>query len=73
MTFRRLFYAFTKSKNNDLQFYMEPIANLLMQLNADNKFSVCNFNALHESIMATSGAPTPVVSREQSGAAALPI
>jgi hypothetical protein len=74
MTFRRLFYAVTKSKSKDLQLYMEPkIANRLMQLNADNKFSVCNLNALHESIMATSGAPTPVVSREQYGAAALPV
>ncbi len=65
--------AFTKSKSKDLQLYMEPIANLLMQLNADDKFSVGNFKALHESIMATSGALTPVVSREQYGAAASPV
>ena len=33
----------------------------------------CNFKALHESIMATSGAATSVVSGEQSGAAASPV
>jgi hypothetical protein len=52
---------------------MTPIANHLMQLNADDKFSAGNFKALHESIMATSGAPMPVVSREQYGAAASPV
>jgi hypothetical protein len=65
--------AFTKSQSKDLQLYMKPIANCLMQLNADDKFSVGNFKALHDSIMATSGAATPVVSREHSGAAASPI
>jgi hypothetical protein len=65
--------AFTKSKSKDLQLCMEPIANCLMQLNADDKFSVGNFKALHDSIMATLGAAMPVVSREQSGAAASPV
>ncbi len=65
--------AFTKSQSKGLQLYMEPIANCLIQLNADDNFSVGNLKALHESIMATSGAATPVVSRELSGAAASPV
>jgi hypothetical protein len=51
---------------------MEPIVNCL-KLNVDDKFSVGKYKALHESIIATSGAATLVVSREQSGAAASPI
>jgi hypothetical protein len=70
---QRTISAFTKSKSKHLLLYMEPIANCLMQLIADDKFSVGNFNALHESIMATSGAATPVVSGEKSGVAASPV
>jgi hypothetical protein len=44
-----------------------------MQLNGDDSVSVCNFKALHESIMATSGAATSVVSGGQSGAAVSPV
>jgi hypothetical protein len=53
--------------------YIKPIANCLMQLNGDDSFSVSNLKALHESIMATSGAATSVVSGEQPGAAASPV
>jgi hypothetical protein len=53
--------------------YIEPIEKCLMQLDGDDSVSVCNFKALHESIMATSGAATSVVSGEQSGAAASPV
>jgi hypothetical protein len=67
---QRTISTFTKSKSKYLMLYNEPIANRFMQINADNSFSVCNFKALHESIMATSGAATSVVSGEQSGAAA---
>jgi hypothetical protein len=70
---QRTISAFTKSKSKHLMLYMEPIANRLMQLNADDKFSVSNFKELHEFIMATSGAVTPVVSGEQSGAATSPV
>jgi hypothetical protein len=34
---------------------------------------LANFKVLHKSIIATSGAPTPVVSRKQYGAAASPV
>jgi hypothetical protein len=44
-----------------------------MQLNGDDSFSVSNFKALHEYIMATSGAATSVVSGEQSEAAVSPV
>jgi hypothetical protein len=71
--FQKTIFTFTKSKSKDLQLYMEPIANCLMQLNVDDKFSVGNFKELHESMMATSGAVTPVVTREQSKAAASPV
>ncbi len=67
---QRTISDFTKSKNKHLMLYIEPIANRLMQLNGDDSFSVSNFKGLHESIMATSGAATLVVSGEQSGAAA---
>ena len=70
---QRTISAFTKSKSKHLMLYIEPIANHLRQLNADDSVSVCNFKALHESIMATSGAATSVVSGEQSGAAASPV
>jgi hypothetical protein len=70
---QRTISDFTKSKSkHSLMLYIKPIANHLMQLNGDDSFSVSNFKALHESIMATSGAATSVVSGEQSGAAALP-
>jgi hypothetical protein len=70
---QRTICNFTKSKSKHLMLYIEPIANHLMQLNGDDSFSVSNFKALHESIMATSGAATSVVSGEQSGAAASPV
>jgi hypothetical protein len=70
---QRTISAFTKSKSKHLMLYIEPIANCLMQLNGDDSFSVSNFKALHESIMATSGAATSVVSGEQSVAAASPV
>jgi hypothetical protein len=70
---QRTIYDFTKSKSKHLMLYIKPIANRLMKLNGDNSFSVSNFKALHESIMATSGAATSVVSGEQSGAAASPV
>jgi hypothetical protein len=75
MTFslQKTISAFTKSKSKDLQLYMEPIANHLMLLNADDKVSVGNFKAFHEPIMATSEAAMPVNYREQSGAAASPV
>ncbi len=62
--FQRTISDFTKSKSKHLMLYIEPIANHLMQLNGDDSFSVSNFKALHESIMATSGAATSVVSGE---------
>ncbi len=40
---QRTISAFTKSKSKHLMLYIEPIANLLMQLNADDSVSVCNF------------------------------
>ncbi len=64
---------FTKSKSKHLMLYIKPIANHLMQLNGNDSFSDSNFKALHESIMATSGAATSVDSGEQSGAAASPV
>jgi hypothetical protein len=70
---QRTISDFTKSKSKQLMLFIEPIANHLMQLNRDDSFSVSNFKALHESIMATSGAETSVVSGEQSGAAASPV
>ncbi len=70
---QRTISDFTKSKSKHLMLYIEPIANHLMQLNGDESFSVSNFKALHESIMAISGAATSVVSGEQSGAAASPV
>jgi hypothetical protein len=70
---QRTISAFTKSKSKHLMLYIEPIANCLMQLNGDDSVSVCNFKALHESIMATSGAATSAVSGEQSGAAVSPV
>jgi hypothetical protein len=70
---QRTISDFTKSKSKHLMLYIEPIAIHLMQLNGDDSFSVSNFKALHESIVATSGAATSVVSGEQSGAAALPV
>jgi hypothetical protein len=70
---QRTISDFTKSKSKHLMLYIKPIANCLMQLNEDDSFSVSNFKALHESIMATSGAATSVVSGEQSGAAASPV
>ncbi len=44
-----------------------------MELNTDDSLSVCNFKVLHESIMATSGAATSVVSGDQSEVAASPV
>jgi hypothetical protein len=70
---QRTISAFTKSKSKHLTLYIKLIANCLMQLNADDSFSVCNFKALHESIIAISGGATSVVSGEQSGAAASPV
>ncbi len=70
---QRTISDFTKSKSKQLMLFIEPIANLLMQLNRDDSFSVSNFKALHYSIMATSGAETSVVFGEQSGAAASPV
>jgi hypothetical protein len=70
---QRTISAFTKSRSKHLMLFIEPIANHLMQLNADDSFSGSNFKALHESIMATSGAMTSVVSGEQYGAAASPV
>jgi hypothetical protein len=73
MTFRGLFLPSPNPKASLLMLYIKPNANRLMQLNADDSFSVFNFMALHESIMATLGATTSVVSGEQSGAAASPV
>ncbi len=73
MTYRGIVMPSPNPKSKHLTLYIEPIANPLMQLNADISFSVGNFKALHESIMATSGAATSVVSGEQSGVAALPV
>jgi hypothetical protein len=70
---KRTISDFTKSKSKHLMLYIEPITNCLMQLNGEDSFSVSNFKALYESIMATSEAATSVVSGEQSGAAATPI
>jgi hypothetical protein len=70
---QRTISDFTKSISKHLMLYIEPIANRLMQHNGDDSSSVSNFKALHESIMATSGAATSVVSGEQSGAAASPV
>jgi hypothetical protein len=70
---QRTISAFTKFKSKHLMLYVKPITNHLMQINADDSVSVCSFKALHESIMATSGAATSVVSGEQSGAAASPV
>ncbi len=70
---QRTISAFTKSKSKHLMLYIKPNANHLMQLNADDSVSVCNFRAFHEPIMATSGAATSVISGEQSGATASPV
>jgi hypothetical protein len=70
---QRTISAFTKSKSKHLMLYIEPIANRLMQLYADDSVSVSIFKELHESIKATSGAARSVVSGEQSGAAVSPV
>ncbi len=70
---QRTISEFTKSKSKHFMLYIKPIANPLMQLNGDDSLSVSNFKALHESIMATSGALMLVVSGEQSGAVASPV